>query len=94
VTADPASIQKTKSLIKALIMIDLNPLYRELEDILELEPASIKGDELLQDLNWDSMTLVMFLAMADEHYSVQLPTQPLAEAKTVADLAALIEAAQ
>ena len=71
-------------------MITQNQLYRDLEGMLELEPDTIKGDETLDDIAWDSMTVVMFIAMADQKYSIAVPPSKLADAKTVAHLYALV----
>ena len=71
-------------------MIPSKTFYCDLEAMLELDPETIKGDETLEDLFWDSMTVVMFIAMADQKYSVPVSPAKLADATTVADLLALI----
>jgi len=65
-------------------------LHRDLEEMLELDPASLKGDEALETLNWDSMAVVMFIAMADKNYGVAVNVSDVRSAKNVADLYALI----
>lgn len=64
--------------------------YRELENMLNLDQDTIKGDEPLDDLYWDSMTVVMFIALADQKYSTAIAPSKLANAKTVGDLTALV----
>jgi acyl carrier protein len=71
-------------------MIAPHQFHRDLETVLELDQESIKGNETLDELYWDSMALVMFIAMADEKYSVVISPSKLAEAKSVADLLALV----
>ncbi len=71
-------------------MITKEQLHRDLEEMLELDPESIKGDETLDEIAWDSMTVVMFIAMADQNYSVAVAPSKLADAKTVSDLYALV----
>jgi acyl carrier protein len=71
-------------------MIALHQFHRDLETVLELGLGSLRGNETLDELYWDSMALVMFIAMADEKYSVVISPSKLAEAKSVADLLALV----
>ena len=71
-------------------MIEEYQLHRDLEIMLELDPETIKGIETLDEIAWDSMTVVMFIAMADQKYSVAISPAKLANAKTVSDLYSLI----
>lgn len=71
-------------------MITPDTFYRDLELMLELEPGTVSGNEILEDLYWDSMTLVMFIAMADQEYSITVEAPDLANSKTVAELYSLI----
>jgi len=63
----------------------------ELELLLGLSPGDLKGSEALIDVHWDSMSAIMFMAVADEKFGSKIPTDKLASAKTVADLQALFE---
>jgi acyl carrier protein len=58
----------------------------ELERVLELAPGSVRGAEPLADLHWDSMSAIMFIAMADEKFGAKIAPERLTEAKTVEDL--------
>jgi len=71
-------------------MITQNQLHHDLEEMLELDADTIKGNENLDEIAWDSMTVVMFIAMADQKYSVAVSPSKLADAKTVSDLYSLI----
>lgn len=71
-------------------MITKEQLHRDLESMLELEPDSITGGESLDEIGWDSMTVVMFIAMADQNYSVAIAASKLADAKSVSDLYDLV----
>lgn len=71
-------------------MMTHETFYSDLESMLNLDPQTIQGNETLDDLYWDSMTVVMFIAMADQKYSLAIDPSKLAKAKTVADLTALI----
>ena len=71
-------------------MTSPEPFYRNLEEVLGHNPGTIKGIEKLTDINWDSMAVVLFLAMADEKYSIAISPSKMADASTVSDLYALI----
>lgn len=70
---------------------ETNTLLRRIESILELSEGSLQGHEALSDLPWDSMCVVLFMAMADQKYSVNVPPTRIANAKSVPDLVALIQ---
>ena len=64
---------------------------RELEEVLEADVDSIKGDETLADLgSWDSLAVMSFIAMVDEKCGVTLAASKLSDAKSVGDLIALL----
>lgn len=64
--------------------------YRDLEEVLEMAPGSIKGTEKLADLSaWDSMAAISFIAMADAKLKAAVSADKLAACTSVADLAAL-----
>lgn len=63
----------------------------ELEDVLEADAGSIKGDEALTDLEgWDSLAVMAFIAMVNEKFDVTLSASKLADSKNVGDLVALL----
>ncbi len=64
---------------------------RKLEEIVELNPGSLKGGEKLGELEgWDSLKIVEFLAFADEEFSLAIPPRAMGSCKTVQDLAGLL----
>ena len=66
--------------------------YRNLEEVLYLQPGTLKGGEVLADLDvWDSVDIMGFVAMADEKYSVIIPEKRIPKSATVEDLSSLIE---
>lgn len=71
-------------------MLNKPEFYKELESILELGSGSLKGHETLDEISWDSMSVVMFIATADQNYSVAVAPSKLAAARTVADLYDLV----
>jgi acyl carrier protein len=61
-----------------------------LEEAMAANKDSIRGDESLQDqVGWDSMATVSFIAMADEKLGTLVEPAKLAACKTVSDLIAL-----
>jgi acyl carrier protein len=71
-------------------MINTQEFYHGLEEILELDPHTITGNEDLSEYSWDSMAVVMFIAMADSKFNIAVAPSKLAGAQTVADLLAII----
>jgi acyl carrier protein len=63
---------------------------RHIEEVIDVGPNSLTGNEALSDLPWDSLAMVGFIAMVDEHLQAPLSTKKLAASKTVADLIALV----
>lgn len=62
----------------------------QLEELIEADPGSIKGNEALTDLpRWDSLCVVGLIALIDEHLGVTVSARKIADAKNVADLVAL-----
>ena len=61
-----------------------------LDEIMEQEPGTLKEGEALKDVpKWDSMTVVQFIAFADEEFNLAIPSAKLLACATVDDLAAL-----
>ncbi len=68
-----------------------NTILLALDDLLELDPGTLTGSEELKDIEtWDSLTVMGFIAMADEDFEVMVPPAQLSKCKTVADLITLI----
>ena len=64
---------------------------KHMEDILEAEAGSISLDQPIAELeHWDSLTVMTFIAMADEEAGVTLSGIAIADAKTVKDLMLLL----
>ena len=62
-----------------------------LEDVLEADAGTVNSDNALMDLEgWDSLAVMVFIAMVDEKFGTNLSPQKIAEAKTVQDLITLL----
>jgi acyl carrier protein len=59
----------------------------EMDEILGLPAGTLRGDEKLDELqNWDSMSLVTFVALADAGSGVAVSPAQVVNCSTVADL--------
>jgi acyl carrier protein len=68
-----------------------NEFLTELEIALEAEAGSLTGDEILSDLEgWDSLAVMVFIAMVSEKFDVTLSASSIANSKSIADLIALL----
>lgn len=62
-----------------------------LDELFELSPGTLRGGEMLgEDAKWDSITVLGFLALADEQFSAEVSPKAIAEAKTVNDLVGFV----
>jgi hypothetical protein len=60
---------------------------KSFDTILELPEGTLNGTETLESLeNWDSLTMIDFIALADTNNGVKLATMQIAKSETVADL--------
>jgi acyl carrier protein len=64
-----------------------------LEEASESDENSLSEETLLEELeSWDSLAIVSFIALVDEHLEVTLSPDKLANAKTVQDLIVMVGA--
>ena len=72
--------------------MDTKKKLRLIEECMDLEEGSLKSEDILEDYEeWDSVTALSIIAMADEQFHKTLSGDDLKTAKTVADLLALLE---
>lgn len=58
-----------------------------LEEIMELEGGSLREDMILEDLDeWNSMTSLSLIVLADEEFDKKLTGKQIKEFKTVKDI--------
>ncbi|HYD70513.1 phosphopantetheine-binding protein [Azospirillum sp.] len=68
---------------------------RALDELLELDPGTLKGDEVLEALeSWDSLAVISFIALVDETFGTVVAGEKLAKAATIADLLELAGVAE
>jgi len=64
-----------------------NEFLLQMDDILGLQSGTLRGDEKLEDLeNWDSTSLITFIALADSNAGVAVSPAQVANCTTVSDL--------
>ncbi|HZL57396.1 MAG TPA: phosphopantetheine-binding protein [Bryobacteraceae bacterium] len=62
-----------------------------MDELLELDPGILKGNESLEGLeNWNSLAVIGFMALANEHNGVIVSPRSIAKCKTVNDLIDLV----
>lgn len=65
--------------------------FSAVAEILEISPEGLKGSEILEDIgNWDSLSIISFVAMVDSDMNKPVEPEKLKEARTLDDLAALV----
>lgn len=59
-------------------------------EILEVETEKLSLSDRLDDIDWDSLSNLSFIAEIDERLGLSISADALAEAETVADLHRLV----
>jgi len=68
-----------------------NDVLLLLDELLELDLGSLKGDELLENLDgWDSMAVVGLMGVAHEKLELILEPAPITSCQTVNDIVNLL----
>ena len=71
--------------------MDKPAFFAAVADILEADPAGLTGDEKIAEVgNWDSLSVITFVAMVDSDLDQIVDGEQLKDAKTLNDLAALV----
>ena len=69
----------------------LEEFLRELEKEMEIDANSLDVSQALDDVeSWDSMSALIFMALADEKLQVAVSGNQVAQCKTVGDLIGLL----
>ncbi|MDL1984175.1 MAG: acyl carrier protein [Deltaproteobacteria bacterium] len=67
-------------------------LVQMLEEIVEADPDTLTGEELIEDLEgWDSLAVVNFIALVDENFGITLSPEKIMNSKTVNELVSLLD---
>ncbi len=69
-----------------------NEFLSQMNEILDLPPGTLRGHEKLEDLkNWDSTSLITFIAMTESTNGVSISPGEIVTCSTVADLLKLAQ---
>ncbi len=70
--------------------LKIDQFYRKMEGLLNVPAGSVKGDQELQALkNWDSLTILEFMVLADNDFKSDVQPAEITDCRTVDDLARL-----
>ena len=72
--------------------MDRESLLKALDELFELDPGTLKGEEDLTEFGWDSVRAIEFIVVAEEKAGVEVVPAQLAQATTANDLLALLGA--
>jgi acyl carrier protein len=62
-----------------------------IDELLERDPGTTKPDETLASIpNWDSLAVIGFIALIDQHFGASVPGSKIAACVTVTDLGNLL----
>lgn len=64
-----------------------------IEDILEVPRGSVQLDAALDELDWDSLASISFIAALDQNFGLRVDPQSLSSATTVEQLLGLVPTA-
>lgn len=70
-----------------------NEFLLQMDEILDLPAGTLRGQEKLEELpNWDSTSLITFIALAETNNGVRISPSQIVTCSTVADLLKLAHA--
>jgi acyl carrier protein len=66
-------------------------LLRAMEDLMELQTGALNGPERLDGMEqWNSLAMIGFIALVDEHFGETLSPRKFVNCSTVDDLLKLV----
>lgn len=71
--------------------MNIAKFYELMDEVLDLDEGTIKGDEVLESLEWESITIVSFIALVDEAFDIILEGEKVIACKTIEDLLKMVE---
>jgi acyl carrier protein len=75
------------------IAMNRDEFLLEMDEILDLPAGTLRGHERLEELqNWDSISLITFIALAESNNGVSISPAQVVGCSTVADLLCLARA--
>jgi len=78
-------------LISKGVQMNKTEFINQIAEILEIEPLNLSGTEVLEEIgNWDSLSIISFVAMVDTELKIIVDPEKLKNAKTINDLIELV----
>ena len=63
---------------------------QQIADILEIDAGNLTGSEVLEEIgNWDSLSIISYVAMLDAELNTIVSPEKLKKARTIEDLVLL-----
>ena len=63
---------------------------KQIADILEIDAGNLTGSEVLEEIgNWDSLSIISYVAMVDAELNKIVSPEKLKKARTIEDLVLL-----
>lgn len=66
-------------------------IYKLVDEVLELDEGTTKGDGVLEEIGWESISIVSFIALVDEEFEIVLSAEKIVKCETIEDLAILVQ---
>jgi acyl carrier protein len=80
------------SCVIILVLMSRSEFLRQLDELMELEPGTLKGDERLKSLDgWGSLAILGYMAIVNETYHIIVQPQRISGCSTVNDLVAIAQ---
>lgn len=70
--------------------MDKTQFLKLIDELLELDEGTLKGDEQLDGIGWDSLATISFMALVDERFGLSLQPRQIAGCSTASELTVLL----
>lgn len=71
---------------------DINKFLNSLSDVLEISNSSLNYESKLEEINWDSLSVIGCISIVDDLFEVRLSGEDLSNSSSVKDIIDLINA--
>ena len=71
---------------------DINKFLHSLSDVLEITNSTLNYESKLEEINWDSLSMIGCISIVDDLFEVRLSGEDLSNSSSVKDIIDLINA--
>jgi acyl carrier protein len=71
--------------------MEKSEFLKHIDELLELAPGTLVGNELLEAVGWDSLAIVGFMALCDDRFGVQISPLGIRDSETADELFVLVQ---